>query len=65
MKNETMNKLQIGLVVFATVVLIVMNVFTFGAVAMVVLRTILALSWIGYGILPIINRKIKSQGVES
>lgn len=61
MKNGTMKKLQIGLTVLAMLVLIVMNVFTFGAVMLNVFRTILAICLIGIGILIFAPHKLESR----
>lgn len=61
MKNGTMKKLQIGLTVLAMLVLIVMNVFTFGAVMLNVFRAILAICLIGIGILIFAPRKLESR----
>ena len=53
MRRETIDKLQIGLAVFATLVLIVMNIFVFNPITLNVLRAVLAASWIGIGLLSI------------
>ena len=60
MKAETINKLQIALAIFATIVLLVMNIFVFTAVVLNVLRIVLAVSWIGIGVLSIITKKTVS-----
>lgn len=60
MKKETLDKLQISLIVLATAVVIVMNVFTFNPVTFNVLRALLASCWIGVIILPWVTRMMKN-----
>lgn len=57
MKKETIEKIQIGLTVFATIVLIVMNIFMFNPITLNVLRAVLAASWIGIGVFSMITKK--------
>lgn len=61
MNRKTMDKVQIGLVGFATLVLLVMNAFTFDAVTLGGLRTILAISWICVGVLQLVTRKMEKR----
>ena len=64
MKNKTLNKLQISLIVLAIVLLIVMNVFTFDPITLNVLRVLLASCLFGFGILRV-TRIVKTHKTES
>ena len=57
MRVETRDNLQIALAIFATIVLIVMNIFMFNPITLTVLRMVLAASWIGIGVLSITTKK--------
>ena len=60
MRVKTRDNLQIALAIFATIVLIVMNIFMFNPITLTVLRIVLAASWIGIGVLSMITKKTVS-----
>ena len=57
MKKKTVDNLLIAIAIFATLVLIVMNVFTFNPVTLNVLRVVLAISWISIGSIFMLSNK--------
>lgn len=64
MKKENVDKLQMGLIVFAMLVLIVMNVFTFTPVMLGVLRALLAISMLASYTIFWATRKLTVQKIE-